>query len=91
MDGNVLDFREWDLSALREVEDEDQYPPYFRIKLNRYNPSDPAMLDIDCKRCAEIDGKKMHSVSFNVYVPGSKSQLQGSLFMINHGSHGYVD
>ena len=81
MDGNALDFWKWDLSALRENEDEGQYPPYFRIKLNCYNPSDPALLDLDCKICAENNGEKQGSLSFNVFIPGSKPPQQGTYLL----------
>ena len=55
--------------------DEGQYPPYFRIKLNCYNPSDPAKLDLDCKVCAIKNDKEEKCLSFNVFRPSTQKGL----------------
>ena len=48
------------------------------------------MLDLECKICAEKNGKEEKSLSFNVFIPGSKPPQQGTLFMINYSTHGYL-
>ena len=44
------------------------------------------MLDLDCKICAEKNRKEKISLSFNVFIPGSKPSQQGTLFMINYST-----
>ena len=65
-----IDFRKWYKSdaALKEDEQNDLFPPRFKIKINCYNPS--FTLDFRYTVCVGQDKQEDISLQLNIFVQG---------------------
>ena len=71
-----IDYRLWyDVpSELEKAENDDEYPPRFKLKLNCHNPLDPKVLDYCYSICVKRLEKVNRYLSFNVFISSNNSK-----------------
>ena len=65
-----INFRNWyeNPSELEEAENNDVFPPRFKIKLNCHTPLNPNILDLHYCICIKKIGEKNRYLHLNVFV-----------------------